>query len=336
MTRPAKEPQAHDLPTTAEDWLARLHSPEKQPGDEEAFERWRAADAEHAAAYAEVEYLHRHAARLADDPLLRAVARAARRDLAARKAARPQRTWLLATGMAASLLLAFGLVWTASRRAVNEQHYASNVGLPQTLTLADGTQVSLDAQSSLVTRFSAHRREVVVERGRAQFAVAHDPDRPFLVKVDGSEIRDVGTTFQVSRSDRGVRFGLLQGRVTVSRTADGQRWSSELHPAEQMHIDLHGRASPITPLDLVQAVGWTHGQLAFRDRRLEDLLRAMNRYSSTQLRLGDPSLAGLRVSGNFHAGDQEALVKALARGWHLRAQQTGTDELTLMPASGRR
>lgn len=336
MSRHARDPHAHDLPTTAEAWLARLHAPDSGPHDEDAFERWRAADPDHAAAYAEVEYLHRHAARLSDDPLLRAVARAARRDLAARKAARPQRTWLLAAGMAASLVLAFGLIWMAVGGGRTEQRYASSTGLPRSITLADGTQVQLDAQSSLVARFSARTRDIVLQQGRAQFTVAHDPRRPFLVRVDGSEIRDVGTTFQVSRGVDGVTVALLQGQVTVSRTQDGQRWSNDLRPAEQLHIDADGKAGAVIPLDLSQAEGWTHGELAFHERRLDDLLTAMNRYSATQLRLGDPALAALKVSGNFHAGDQDALVKALSRGWRLRAERTGTDELTLMPASGRR
>jgi transmembrane sensor len=72
--------------------------------------------------------------------------------------------------------------------------------------------------------------------------------------------------------------------------------------------------------------------LAFRDRRLGDLINEMNRYSKTQLHLGDSSLAGLQVSGSFHAGDQDALAKALARGWQLRVVRTAANELTLLPA----
>jgi transmembrane sensor len=60
----------------------------------------------------------------------------------------------------------------------------------------------------------------------------------------------------------------------------------------------------------------------------------MNRYSDTKLRLGDPSLAKLMASGSFHAGDQQALARALARGWHLQVRNTAEHELTLLPAAG--
>ncbi|MGA0588216.1 FecR family protein [Dyella sp. KRB-257] len=331
MNRHAMEPRFNTFPDSAEAWLARLHSPTRGPQDEEAFERWRAADPDHAAAFAEVEYLHRNAAMLADDPLLRAVARAARRDLARRPPARPQRTWWLAAGVAAGLLVALGLAQMVRNGAPVEQHYATGTGLPQSVTLADGTLVQLDAQSSLVARFSAHQREVVVRNGRAQFHVAHDGARPFLVQVDGNVIRDIGTTFQVSRRADGVTVGLLEGRVSVSRDTVGQTWTSNLAPAQQLHIDAHGRAAGVAPLDLDQARGWTRGELSFDQRRLDRLLQSMNRYSTTQLRLGDPALASLKVSGSFHAGDQEALASALARGWKLRVERTGANELTLLP-----
>jgi transmembrane sensor len=334
MNRHAMEPRGGRFPDSAEAWLARLHSPARSPQDEEAFERWRAADPDHAAAFAEVEYLHRNAAMLADDPLLRSVARAARRDLARRVPARPQRTWWMAAGLAAGVLVAVGLTqWMRQGRTV-EQTYAAGTGLPQALTLADGTQVQLDAQSSLVTRFSAHQREVILRNGRAQFQVAHDSARPFVVLVDGNVIRDIGTTFQVSRRAEGVTVGLLEGRVSVSRDTVGQTWTSDLSPAQQLHIDAGGHLSGVAPLDLDQARSWTRGELSFDQRRLGDLLQAMNRYSTTQLRLGDPALASLKVSGSFHAGDQNALAMALAQGWKLRVERTGAEELTLLPATG--
>lgn len=333
MNRRATEHAIPDFPSSAEDWLARLHSPARSPQDEDAFERWRSADPDHAAAYAEVEYLHRNAALLGGDPMLRAVARAARRDFSRRRAARPpRRAWWLAAGIAASLLVAVSIVQIMTDRPdLGGQTYAAGVGLPRAVTLADGTEVALDADTSLVALFDGHRREVILRNGRAQFHVAHDPARPFMVVVDGNLVRDIGTTFQVSRSADGVTVGLLEGRVSVSRDAVGHAWVSDLKPAEQVHIDASGQAGPVTPLDVDAARGWTRGEFTFSKQRLDDLLQAMNRYSQTQLRLGDPSLAGLRVSGRFHAGDQQALAEALAQGWKLRAVRTGAKELTLLP-----
>ena len=338
MTRHPSSRGSTDAPLSAEEWLARLLSPDNGADDSEVFERWRVADPEHAAAYAEAERIHRNAALLSDDPLLRAAARAARRDTAHRRTSPQRHMWLLAAGIAASLLLTIGLVrhGGGGGDTGTEQHYANAVGLPRTLQLADGTRLRLDAESALTVRLGPGQRVATLEHGRVEFTVAHDAQRPFLVHAGNNTIRDIGTIFQVSRDEDGVTVGLLKGKVAVSGRNGNRRWSSELKPAQQLHIDDSGVAGAIAPLDLAVAQGWTHGELAFRERRLDDLLSEMNRYSKTQLRLGDPSLAGLEVSGSFHAGDQDALAKALARGWQLRVVRTAANELTLLPADTER
>ena len=337
MTRIA--PSSRDpgsAPLSAEEWLARLLSPDSGAHDSEVFERWRVADPEHAAAYAEAERIHRNAAQLSGDPLLRAAARAARLDTARQRSLRRRRGWLLGVGIAASVLLTLGLIMHGGDAAATTQHYANAIGLPQTLQLADGTRLRLDAESAVTVRLGAAQRVATLEHGRVEFAVAHDPQRPFLVRAAGTTIRDIGTVFQVSRDRDGVTVGLLKGKVAVSGRSGDQPWTSELEPAQQLHIDARGVAGAVAPLDLASAQGWTQGELAFRDRRLGDLLDEMNRYSNTQLRLGDPSLAALQVSGSFHAGDQDALAKALARGWQLRVVRTAANELTLLPAGTER
>ena len=66
----------------------------------------------------------------------------------------------------------------------------------------------------------------------------------------------------------------------------------------------------------------------FKAQRLDSLIREMNRYSDTPLQLADPALGARTVSGVFRAGDQQALVAALERGWALRAtRQDGREVL---------
>jgi transmembrane sensor len=337
MTRLTSHRDHADTPLTAEEWLARLLSPQSG-GADDVFERWRVADPKHAAAYAEAARIHRNAALLSRDALLQGPSPASVRERAASHRAQRRQVWGMAAAIAACLLLTVALVWRSGAVVMVEQHYANANGLPKSLQLADGTRLQLDAESALTVRMYAQLREVTLDRGRAQFAVAHDPQRPFLVHAGNNTIRDIGTVFQVSRSRDGVTVGLLAGRVAISSGSDAHRWTRELRPAEQLHVDASGAPDAIAPLDPVAAAAWTHGELAFRQRRLDDLLTEMNRYSDTQLRLGDPALAALKVSGSFHAGDQDALATALSRGWQLRVARTAANEITLLPANktGRR
>lgn len=307
----------------AEAWMARLMAPDCTPADRAAFEDWLAQSPDHIEAWLEVERVQALGGAVAGDDMIRAAARAARRAPAASR--RPAwRVWLPA--VAAMLVAAVAAVhWWQMPGDVAVQQYATGVGEQREVRLEDGTVMRLDTASALATRFDGERRVVELRSGRAQFVVGADARRPFLVQAGNSTVRDIGTTFQVSRRGEVVNVGLLEGRVDVSTTGG----SSMLSPGEQVTVDASGRIGQRAPLDVAAALSWPDGDLVFKQRRLDELLAEMNRYSARQVRLADPALGALTVSGVFHAGDQDALVAALERGWSLRAERTAEHEIVL-------
>lgn len=323
MTPMQTDQDTFDSPEAAEAWLARLLAEDCSAEDKAAHAQWRDADPEHAGAFAETERLHDMAALLKDDPMIRAATRAAKRNAAPRRY-RPM-GWIAA---AAVLVCAIGIGLFRFATPPAAVHYASSTAL-QTITLADGTRLQLDASSAATVQFDRSRRIVLLDRGRAEFDVADDPGRPFEVRAGDTVIRDIGTTFQVSRNDQGIRVGLLEGAVEITGSHAGTTWTQALKPAEQLDIDADGIAGKVAPLDLSVARAWPQGQLVFQERRLDDVLAEANRYSSTKLRVTDPALAALRISGNIHAGDQQTLLKSLEQGWQLQAERTADDEFHL-------
>ncbi|ROU04523.1 FecR family protein [Lysobacter enzymogenes] len=311
---------------SAEAWVARLDSPECTARDRAEFERWLDACPDNVTAYVEAERVHQAAAQLAGDEMLQAAARIAWRQ-SGRESARSR--WWVPTTMVASLLVAtvVGVGWLRSPAPVDSVRYVTQVGEQRSLRLADGTQVMLDTDSVILARFGDERREVEVDRGRVQFQVAADPARPFSVKAGTGTIRDIGTTFQVSKNGSEVNVGLIEGAVVISNGL--AQAGSALRPGQQLSYDHSGRMTPPEPLDLSVAQSWPGGDLVFKNRRLDALLAEMNRYSATKLRLADPNLGKITVSGVFHIGDQAALLEALEQGWSLKAEHAADDEIVL-------
>ncbi|UJB18354.1 MULTISPECIES: FecR family protein [Lysobacter] len=324
-------PTADPADGRAEAWVARLDSPECTAQDRAEFDRWLDAAPEHVTAYVAAERAHQAAAQLASDEMLQAAARIAWR-ATGRESARSR--WWMPAAMAASLLVAtaVGVNWLRTPAPASDDRYLTAVGEQRSLRLADGTQVMLDTDSVIVARFSDERREVEVDRGRVQFQVAADAARPFSVKAGNGLIRDIGTTFQVIKTDSTVNVGLLEGEVIVSNGV--AQADSTLKPGQQLSYDHSGRMSPPEPLDLNAAQAWPTGDLVFKNRRLDALLIEMNRYSATKLRLADPALGKITVSGVFHIGDQAALLEALEQGWSLQSEQRADDEIVLHRKSG--
>lgn len=314
-------------PEQAEAWVARLLAPDCTPAERAAFEAWLAASPAHIDAYLQTEAVNAMARELSGDPMLRAAARRARRTTA-EGASRLWRSAGWGAGLAAAVAL-FALVssWWGRAPTVVERSYATAVGEQRTLTLEDGTELRLDTDTTVHMRFSDDRRVLELARGRAQVEVGVDAGRPLEMVAGAARIRDIGTTFQVRRDEAGIEVGLLDGLVFVSGA--GSAAPTRLQPGQQVQVEADGTVGRPQSLDLAMAKGWPQGQLVFKQRRLDELLAEMNRYSRTPLRLGDAELAATRVSGVFYIGDQASLVAALQQGWGLRVERASDGAVVL-------
>jgi transmembrane sensor len=83
------------------------------------------------------------------------------------------------------------------------------------VALADGSVVHVDPETRLHVEYEARWRRVKLERGRALFRVAKDPNRPFLVQVRDTTVRAVGTAFAVEQHPQSVIVTVAEGKVAV-------------------------------------------------------------------------------------------------------------------------
>lgn len=316
-------------------WFARLLSPDCSERDREKFEQWCAASDRHADAFAAVAQCHEDAGALREDELMRAAVRSARN--AGRRSERPLWSGPWAGFAAAAMLVlavAGGTFWFGREQPASFTRYATPVGEQRSVNLSDGTRVRLDTDTSFVARYSGGARELVLDHGRIEVEVAEDATRAFSVLSGRGLVRDIGTRFQVARYGEEVTVTLLKGIVSVElvEPAVSGGAASVLAPGQQLHVGAQGGLGPATAIDLALASGWTSGTLTFKDRQLGDLLEEMNRYSTLKIRVAEPALSRLRVSGVFRAGDQSSLLQALQTGWSMRSTRVSPDDVVLSSA----
>ncbi len=96
-------------------------------------------------------------------------------------------------------------------------------------TLSDGTEITLNAGSSLKydNRFGIKDRVVQLE-GEGYFKVAKDATRPFTVKTSYLNVRALGTEFNVKAypDDKTIETTLIEGSVKIEPVSD--RSSAEI------------------------------------------------------------------------------------------------------------
>ena len=172
-----------------------------------------------------------------------------------------------------------------------ENHIQVPGGQRVLLTLSDGTRVWLNARSefSYPSRFSKDARNVRLE-GEGFFEVAHDADRPFVVKGGLLDIKVLGTKFNMRNyEDEASSVTLVEGKVEVATADEGERLT--LRPREQVVY------SPETGITLNRDVdtdvwrAWTKGELIFRDQPLRAICRELERKFNVRIDIRDPRLA---------------------------------------------
>lgn len=280
-------------------------------------ETWLAEDDRHAGAYEDAQRIWDRVGDLRGDARLQALKAA---DLAALQRSRWSGTGRLLMA-AAALVVLLGGAWLVAilLAAPAPARYATQLGERRTETLTDGTRVVLNTDSAIEVRYTRGRRDVSLQHGEAQFEVAHDAARPFVVHVDGDTVTALGTRFQVRRDAGAVVVTLLKGSVQVVQG----REQRVLHPDEQAHLSPGGIR--VATIDPAQVDGWPEGWLRFRNASLGQVVAEANRYSSRKLQLDGAGLAGLKLSGNFRAGDSASIAQAAEQILPVRVDDRGAE-----------
>ncbi|HEX6866718.1 MAG TPA: FecR family protein [Caulobacteraceae bacterium] len=295
-------PQSPSVRAEAAAWVARLQGPNRDAEAERAFRRWMEADPAHAAAFDRATAVWEGIG-----------GAAAGMDVGPGEVARQKtRRRAMATMMAATLV-AVGGGWLALRDPV----YVTKVGEQRSVRLEDGSLLALNTDTKVVVHYTKGERDLRLLRGEAQFDVAKNPDRPFIVTAEGQQVRALGTSFVVRDEGKTISVTLLEGKVTVSPAADAPTANVAsakpvlLAPGDRVKVG--GTTAPQIDRPRLQAVtAWRAGEVLLDDTPLPEAIAEMNRYSETPLRLEGEDLASLRVSGIFRSGETQAFARTVA------------------------
>jgi transmembrane sensor len=177
---------------------------------------------------------------------------------------------------------------TVTYTPAKDDHPADNANASNTLStqkgeqfflvLSDGTEVTLDAASSITypVAFEGKERKVTVT-GQVYLKVAHNAQQPFVVSVGDQTIRDIGTEFNVNAYEEEgcVKTTLLEGSIKVS-IATG---SVVLAPGQQsVSADKSKKITVVKNVDIESAVAWKNGLFEYNDADIRTVMRQFARW----------------------------------------------------------
>ncbi|AMK17107.1 anti-FecI sigma factor FecR [Sphingobium sp. MI1205] len=312
------------------------------PADRDAAHRWIASHPYHAVAYASAADIWKKGERIrlrADEqglsdedsiadggegPLQASgVPAVARASAMSRRAA--------TTAMLSTAAAAVAGIGIARHFALFGDHRSTKKGQREIARLMDGSSISMNGDTSLDVLMDGNSRKVRLLRGEAMFDVARDEKRPFFVDLGDSEIRVLGTKFNIRRKEGATELAVTEGVVLVTNNGAAP---VNVHAGSSALIQPGIATTLIQDRALVQQrVAWTEGFLEFEDKPLDEVVEEFNRYRKSPLVIGDPRIAGTLITGRFGLGESDEFVLALESSFDIKASEGGNGSVVLVQAN---
>lgn len=162
------------------------------------------------------------------------------------------------------------------------------------ITLTDGTEVWLNANTRLrfPQSFAGLKHRDIYVDGEAYFKVAPDKQQPFIVHTAQTDIKVLGTQFNVNTYDTtGIKTALIEG--SVSTTAAGG--SLLLNPGQQTVYS--GERFTTGSFDATTTLSWMQGIYYFEEVPLYTLTDIISRWFKMKVAFHTPGLQDKIFSG---------------------------------------
>jgi transmembrane sensor len=222
--------------------------------------------------------------------------------------------------------------WTFLKTEIFELRTAT--GEQRTVTLPDGSTITLNTGTSATIRVSGTERRVVLKEGEIWVAVAPKTRQPFEVVAGNGTIRDIGTQFTIRKLSDRVTVTVVEGIVEVNAHAarSGEGGLHIVAKGQQLWYSDDGRVFMAESVDTQAVTAWLDGKLVFRAMPLAEVLREVGRYRNDRIQIVDPSLADLLVSGVFHSRDLDSFLHALEEAIPVKATRVNQQLVILEQA----
>jgi len=229
----------------------------------------------------------------------------------------PVALWAAAT--VALLLTALGWYFYRSGISEPEMMEIATTASTRELTLPDGTKVFLNYHSALSfpENFEGDSRLVKL-KGEAFFDVKPDAQHPFIIDAQGTEVKVLGTSFNVKAyAEKPVRVDVQTGKVAVKNgssekklikgeSAEATRNKVETAQPDANRIAYHTRVYDFNATDL------------------NNVIATIREGYHVDVRLSDPRAGQCQLTIHFENEPIESTLPVIAESLNLKLRKEGS------------
>lgn len=187
-------------------------------------------------------------------------------------------------------------------------------GRKSTISLKDGSKVILNSESSIIydENFASDTREIELN-GEAFFEVAHNPEKPFIVKSGAISTVALGTSFNVCNyADGDLMVILVSGKVRIEQ--DGllpNPVDNILMPGEKIkYLRSSGTLEKLKYNDYEDLL-WKDGILSFKQSSVEEVVANLERWYGVDIEVVAPSKKKVSYGAVFKDQSLKQVLQAM-------------------------
>jgi ferric-dicitrate binding protein FerR (iron transport regulator) len=227
------------------------------------------------------------------------------------------------------LILSLWIYNSQTQTRFSEQ-YSSKKGEKKIINLSDGTTVWLNGDSKLFLEHSFGKAERRVKlEGEGFFTVAHDRSHPFIVEFRNSEVKVLGTRFNIRAypDEDKTETSLVEGSIELK--AAHQVKSFMLKPGDKIAL-LPAKAVPAIQTEanpkiqvqhstLIIPEGeqapsetlWMYNKLSFNADPMSLIVSKLSKWYNVSIQIENPALEQITFSGNLEGYSLDQVLALL-------------------------
>lgn len=226
--------------------------------------------------------------------------------------------------IAAVLVVLFGLWFIVDKQFITPQNdvLTFNSGNQSTeKILSDGTKILLSKNSQITypKSFEGDTREINLI-GEAFFDVHHDSAHPFIIHTQGTDVRVLGTSFNIRAYDAQVQVLVKTGRVQFSKK------NNQVILTKGQKGEILANANTIIKSEVIEVealVKEKPNSFVFNKMSLGEVAQTLSQRFGKSIKFSQDNIKNCKLTATFENENLENIIDVIAETFNLKVDNQG-------------
>lgn len=165
----------------------------------------------------------------------------------------------------------------------------------------------------MAQNYNKQSRTVNLVKGEGFFTIIHQPETPFIVNMDESSVKDIGTSFTIQRASGKVKVVVSSGKVAFIRNETNE--SKELSAGMALSYDVV--AKRFGEMESVNSPQFDQNLLLFDHTPLTDVVDIVQKKYNRKIELADPVIGQKKLKADLHGQTFDRALQVICSSLNL-------------------